>query len=173
MDLPIRKRNRLDEWNYGNNGGYFLTLCVQNRMRILSRIDVGDGSPVPLDESDMPFAILTCYGKIVDDYIRRIPEKYPCIRIENYVVMPNHIHILAIVDNGVIGTGDPSPTIGQMMAWFKYQTTKEINAVRNMPGQKVWQRSYHDHIIRGLQDYFEIMTYIDENPLRWNKDCYY
>ena len=95
-------------------------------------------------------------GQVVQKYIRNVPE------IEKYVIMPDHIHLLLFFSWNY-GTGDPSPTIGQMMAWFKYQTTKEINAVRNMPGQKVWQRSYHDHIIRGLQDYFEIMTYIDEN----------
>lgn len=173
MDLPKRKRNRLKDWNYGNNGGYFLTLCVHNRMRILSKITVGDGSPVPCCEDDMPLLKLTHYGKIVDRYIRMISERYPQIRVENYVIMPNHIHILAVVDNGVFGTGDPSPTIENAMAWFKYQTTREINVERDKPGQKVWQRSYHDHIVRGLQDYYEIMTYIDENPLRWERDCFY
>lgn len=173
MDLPNRKRNRLKDWDYGNNGGYFLTLCVHNKLKILSGINVGDGSPVPYTEDNMPYTKLTNYGRIVDGYIQKIPEQYSDIRIENYVVMPNHIHILAVVDKGPFGTGDPSPTIEKAMAWFKYQTTKEINALRKTPGQKVWQRSYHDHIIRGLQDYYEIMTYIDENPLRWITDCFY
>lgn len=173
MDLPIRKRNRLKEWNYGNNGAYFLTLCVQNKMQILSRIKVGDGSPVPCEKENMPYPLLTQYGRIVEAYICKISDSYPEISIENYVIMPNHIHILAVVDKGCFGTGDPSPTIEKAMAWFKYQTTKEINGARKTPGQKVWQRSYHDHIIRGLQDYYEIMTYIDENPLRWSRDCFY
>lgn len=164
MGLPKRKPNRLKGFDYGQNGGYFITLCVQNKKRILSKINVGEGFPLPQ---------LTAYGKIADKYIRQINEKYPVIQIDKYIVMPNHIHILAVVDKGPFGTGDPSPTIDMAMGWFKYQTTKEINLLRETPGVKVWQRSFHDHIIRGQQDYEEIWTYIDENPLRWNKDCFY
>lgn len=160
-------------WNYGKNGGYFLTLCVQDKLKILSIISVRDELPVPCCDDNLPQPVLTQYGIIVDKYINMISEIYTQIRIDNYVVMPNHIHVMAMVDNGVFGTGYPSPTIEKAMAWFKYQTTKEINALRNTPGQKVWQRSYHDHIVRGLQDYNEIITYIDENPLRWITDCFY
>lgn len=173
MNLPKRKRNRLKGWNYGNNGGYFLTMCVQDKLKVLSIINVGDGSPVPYCDDKIPQPVLTQYGIIVDKYINKISEVYPQIKIENYVVMPNHIHIMAIVDNGVFGTGDPSPTIEKAMAWFKYQTTRDINVIRNMQGNRFWQRSYHDHVVRGLQDYYEIMTYIEENPLRWELDCFY
>ena len=53
------------------------------------------------------------------------------------------------------------------MGWFKYQTTKTINNIRDSSAEKFWQRSYFDHIIRGQQDYEEQWRYIDENPVRW------
>lgn len=161
--MPTRKPNRLAQYDYSLNGGYFITICVHNRRNILSRI-VGDGFPVPK---------LTAYGKIVEFYIGLVSEKFPGIIVDKYVIMPNHIHILAQIDNGPFGTGNPSPTIGNMVGWLKYQTTKQINLRRNSAGEKVWQRSYYDHVIRGQQDYEEIWQYIEENPLRWKSDKFF
>ena len=159
MSLPERKINRLSGYDYSQNGGYFITICVHNKKRILS--SVGDGFPVPK---------LTAYGRIVEEHICLINKRFPQIAVEKYVIMPNHIHILAVIDRGVLGTGDPSPTLGTMVGWLKYQTTKQINLLRDSVGERVWQRSYYDHIIRCQQDYEEIWRYIDENPLRWLSD---
>lgn len=164
MSLPSRKPNRLKGFDYSENGVYFITICVQNKEHILSKITVGEGSPLPK---------LTAYGQIADKYIRQINERYPTVLVEKYVVMPNHIHILAEIYNEPFGTGDPSPTINSVIAWMKYQTAKQINKVRKTPGVRVWQRSFYDHIVRGQQDYDEIWKYIDENPLRWESDCFY
>ena len=90
--------------------------------------------------------------------------------------MPNHIHLLLSVKRE-IGRGDPSPTVDPgseavpssveaAMGWLKYQITKEINILRNTVGEKVFQRSYFDHIVRNKKDYDEIIKYINENPLR-------
>lgn len=114
MDLPKRKRNRLKGYDYGQNGGYFLTLCTYKRKKMLSRIVVGEGFPLPNEDNVFP-AKLTVYGQIVDKYIKLLIERYPEIKIDKYVIMPNHIHILAVVDKGSFGTGDPSPTIDMVM----------------------------------------------------------
>lgn len=164
MSLPSRKPNRLKGHDYSENVVYFITICVQNKEHILSKIAVGEGSPLPK---------LTAYGQIVDKYIRQINERYPTVFVEKYVIMPNHIHILAEIYNEPFGTGNPSPTINSIIAWMKYQTAKRVNEMRKTPGVRVWQRSFHDHIVRGQQDYDEIWKYIDENPLRWESDCFY
>ncbi|MGN0542256.1 MAG: transposase [Acutalibacteraceae bacterium] len=164
MNPPNRKPNRLKGYDYSENGVYFITICVQNKEHILSKIVVGEGSPLPK---------LTAYGQIVDKNIRQINERYPTVFVEKYVVMPNHIHLLAEIYGEPFGTGDPSPTINSVIAWMKYQTAKQINAMRKTPGVRVWQRSFYDHIVRGQQDYDEIWQYIDENPIRWSKDCFY
>lgn len=164
IELPKRKQNRLNGYDYSQNGVYFLTVCVKDKKQILSRINVGEGSPLPK---------LTQYGKAVNGYILQITEKYPNISVEKYVIMPNHIHMLVSVYDEHFGTGNPSPTISNMVGWLKYQTARQINMLRNTPGVSVWQRSFHDHIVRGPKDYEEIRLYIDENPLRWQSDCFY
>ena len=94
--------------------------------------------------------------------------------VDKYVVMPDYIHLLLRIDTvgeafrpPENGTGDPSPTIGKVMGWYKYQTTKQINLYRKTPGEKVFQRSYYDHVIRNQQDYNEIWEYIENNPRKW------
>ena len=69
--------------------------------------------------------------------------------------------------------GDPSPTVDAAMGWLKYQATKEINKMRGTIGEKVFQRSFFDHIIRNYDDYQEIYKYIYENPMRWQFDNLY
>ncbi len=152
MDNPKRKQNRLCDYDYSQNGAYFITICTQNRKKILSDI-VGDGFPVPKP-----------IGMIAEEYIRQIPEKYPAVSVDRHVIMPDHIHMLLRID---CGTGNPSPTLGTVIGWYKKQATKQINLFANTKGEKVFQRSYYDHVIRSQQDYDEIWQYIENNPRKW------
>ncbi len=160
--LPNRKPNRIPGYDYANEGAYFITICTKDRKQILSKI-VGDGFPIP-----------TIAGNVVYDMIGRIPEKYPNIKVDNFVIMPDHIHILIripyrteIVNCHTRGTGNPSPTMGNIIGWFKYEITKQLNLQANSAGVKYFQRSYYDHVIRNQQDYNEIWEYIDNNPRKW------
>lgn len=152
--MDPRRQNRISEYDYSQNGAYFVTVCTHERQRSLSKI-VGDGSPVPLP-----------LGQIAEEMIRRLPEKYPCMTVDNYVIMPDHIHMLLRIDRA-IGTGDPSPTLGNVIGWYKYQVTKQANLVFGTAGTRRFQRSYYDHVIRNRQDYDEIWQYIDNNPRKW------
>lgn len=154
MEFSQRKPNRLNEYDYSQNGAYFVTICTQDRKPILSQI-VGDGFPVP-----------KAAGKIAEEYIRKIPEKYPSVLVDNFVIMPDHIHIL-LRFNSDQGTGNPSPTLGSVIGWYKYQVTKLVNERLNTQGEKFFQRSYYDHVIRNQQDYDEIWLYIENNPHKW------
>ena len=154
MKLPERKPNRLCEYDYSTNGAYFVTICTHNRKKILSSI-VGDESPVPKP-----------IGIIAEEYIRQIQEKYSTISVDRYVIMPDHIHMLLRFDINT-GTGNPSPTLGNVIGWYKYQVTKLVNQKMNTHGEKLFQRSYYDHVIRNQQDYDEIWEYIENNPLKW------
>ncbi len=100
-----------------------------------------------------------------------LPEKYPMFRIDKYIIMPNHIHMILVLsgENGRENPVPTNPTISQIIGWFKYQTTKNINKNDIV---KIWQRSFHDHIIRNEQEYREIWNYIDPNPLKWSEDFY-
>ena len=152
MEDRQRKPNRISGYDYSRNGAYFVTICTQERRRILSDI-VGDGFPVPKP-----------MGVIAENVINEIHQKYPQVWVNKFVIMPDHIHMLLQIDTG---TGDPSPTLGNIVGWFKYQVTKRVNKVLETPGERIFQRSYYDHVIRNQQDYDEIWQYIENNPKGW------
>lgn len=163
MKQPERKRNRLADYDYSENGAYFVTVCTQNRICCRSEISA-DGVETKLT--------LTKAGQIVDHFIREIPNKYPTVSVEHAVVMPNHVHLLiAIHQNN--GTGTPFPTLGTVIGWFKYRTTKAINECFRRQTGHFWQRSYYDHVIRDENDFSIRWHYIDGNPPRWAEDEYY
>jgi len=160
MNLPKRKAMRLPDFDYSSNGAYFVTICTQNRKCILSRI-VGDGFPVP-----------KLSGKIAEEYIKKIPEKYTCVQVDKYIIMPNHIHMILLF-NSPHGTGNPSPTLSNVLAWYKYNVTREYNEKVGIAGSRFFQRSFHDHVIRNHEDYLKIWEYIDSNAAKWANDRYY
>ncbi len=161
MDLPKRKPTRLKNFDYSSQGAYFVTICTHNRKNILSDI-VGGGA------HDAPKTVLSDTGKIAQKYIlstNNIPE----ITVEKYVIMPNHIHLILAVNN-INGTSRaPSPTnsiISHAVSTLKRFVNKEV-------GQNIFQRSFHDHIIRDQNDYLKIWEYIENNPQKWKEDCFY
>ena len=155
MDLPKRKNNRLNNFDYGQNGMYFITICTQNRRKILCEI-VGGGA------LDAPKIKLSEIGEIAEKYIlstNNIPE----IIVEKYVIMPDHIHLLLWVRD-INGTSKaPSPTnnlISHSISTLKRFINKDV-------GYNIFQRSYYDHVIRNQHDYDETWKYIDNNPINW------
>ena len=161
--LPQRKPTRLKGFDYSQNGMYFVTICTHNRKCILSQIIVGDGVP------DVPHTMLLNCGKIADKYINQLNDFYFNIKIEKYVIMPNHIHLLIYVDTPDGMSGTPSPTnayIPQFISTLKRFCNKEI-------GYNIFQRSFHDHIVRNKADCEKIYNYIESNPSKWTEDCFY
>ena len=163
MDIPKRKPNRLLNFDYGTPGFYFLTICVAGKQCLLANI-VGGGA------LDAPQIQLTEIGKVAEKYILS-GSRIPHICVDKYIIMPNHIHLLLAV-NETEKTGPskaPAPTnaiIPRFVSTFKRFCHKDI-------GTKIFQRSYHDHIIRGEKDYLKIWQYIDNNPARWQEDCFF
>lgn len=157
-DYPSRKINRLKGYDYSQNGAYFITFCVKNNKNVFWKRRGAHCAP---ENADLP---LSRNGIIADRAIRKISEKYPMISVDNFVVMPNHIHLLLMIHND--GSAIRSPTVSTVINQLKGAITKEI-------GYSVWQRSFHDHIIRNSNDYEMIWEYIEGNPLRFKEDCFY
>jgi len=146
MELPQRKQNRLCDYDYSQNGAYFVTICTIDRKKVLSEIVGDDAHIVPKS-----------YGCVVEKYIRNVPE------IEKYVIMPDHIHMIIRLDNGSMWASTPTNVmnnVSSIVRSIKILTTKEI-------GEAIFQRSYYDHVIRNQKDYDEIWQYIDNNPRKW------
>ena len=163
MDFPQRKPTRLKGYDYSQQGAYFITVCTKNRVCSLCKVCVGDGV------LDVPQIQLTRWGQAVETRIREINKIYSHIRIDKYVVMPNHIHMLVFLSERDGTSGTPSPTnafIPQFVSTFKRMVNREC-------GMNIFQRSFHDHIIRNNEDYLRIWNYIDTNPATWEKDCFF
>ncbi|MBQ7087055.1 MAG: hypothetical protein IJM96_06240 [Clostridia bacterium] len=158
MKLPERKPNRLNKYDYSSDGVYFITICVRDMKCILSEVNVGAtiGRPNEIH--------LTQIGKIVDEAINEIPKHYYTVFVDKYVIMPNNIHILLRIDRG--GRPMVAPTISRVIQQMKGYITKKV-------GYPIWQKLFHDHIIRGEKDYLKIAEYIENNPYKWKDDCFY
>lgn len=157
---PTRKPTRLKGYDYSRNGAVFVTVCMQNRSEDML-------STIIFNEDKLCCNVeLSLQGKIIEKYINLIPSKYPDVKIEKYVIMPDHIHMIITTEHHN-EKDNSSPSVSTVMGWFKYQTTKEINKLNNTPGLKIYQRSFNDHIIRDENDYLVRWQYIDDNPIRW------
>ena len=167
MDYPKRKRLRLEYYDYNSPGAYFVTICTREKRFLFwetSAFDsVGAATSRPPNAVSLP-AGLTAQGKIVEDAIQNIEPHYSDVAVDRYVIMPNHIHLLIQTKQRAADSRpyELSTVIGHMKRWASAQA-----------GVSLWQRSYHDHVIRNEQDYCDIWQYIENNPARWEDDCFY
>ena len=180
--LPVRTRRsvRLRGYDYSQAGAYFITICTQNRHCLFGNIT--DGAMVLNDA-----------GRAAADCWLQIPDHFPHVELDEWVVMPNHIHGIVII----VGANNHSPvpsnnhlpiqsnhdspppanpphptgtarTIGSMVRGFKIGVTQWYRQ-RSVPS-KIWQRNYWDHIIRNELELNRIRQYILDNPMQWEQD---
>ena len=157
--LPRRKPNRLKNYDYSRPNAYFITFCTDGRRNLLWN-DVGASIARP---QDVP---LSSYGRIVDQAINDIPKHYPMITVDQYAVMPNHVHLLLQIHSDPEGRALPAPEISRVVQQVKGVITKQI-------GLGIWQKLFHDHVIRDQKEYDTVWRYIETNPLKWTDDCFY
>lgn len=158
--LPQRKSHRLPDFCY-KNGYFFVTICTYKRRAILSRIDVGQGLAPAVPE-------LTAYGRIVERELLALETRFRDVKIDKYVIMPNHIHAIVAINPPQAAGASPCPTLSSVIGAFKSLAT--LRCKKRYPVDKIFQNSYYDHAVRGQADYDEIWTYIDQNPQKWELD---
>lgn len=153
MEQPKRKNIRLTTYDYSAPGAYFITVCTQNKENLFwSDVGAVIGRPedVPLNHT----------GQIVDQAIENIPNHYPAISIDRYVIMPNHIHLLLQIHTDHDGRPMTAPTIPMVVNQLKGYVTKQV-------GFPIWQKGFYDHVIRSEADYLDCWQYIEGNPSKW------
>jgi REP element-mobilizing transposase RayT len=173
---------RLQTWDYGNNCSYFITICTKNREYYFGEI-----VETPTTEPTMQ---LNEIGKLTEQYWMEIPNHFPFIELGNFVVMPNHVHGILIIDKpdmavqtrliaslptktgGFAGDNNPMfhENISRICRWFKGRCSFEI---RKLHADFEWQPRFHDHIIRNSQSFERIQDYIANNPRNWKDDKFY
>jgi len=146
--LSVRKNIRLKNYDYSKEGMYFLTICTKNRVEILGEI------------KELNKIELTEEGVIVEKYIKTIVDVFKNIIIDDYIIMPNHIHIIIVIKD------KETVTISRIIKQYKMYVSKKI-------GYSIWQKSFYEHIIRNEKEYYKIKEYIKNNIVNWKKDKYY
>ena len=149
MTFYSRKSARIPNFDYSSTHYYFLTICTHNRICYFGK----SGQ-------------LNALGLVARQQIKEIEIHYEGVFVDQYVVMPNHVHMILILD-GNHGVNN----VNQIIAQYKSGVTREIH--KFMPDVIVWQRSYHDHVIRNRVSYEKIWAYIEQNPIKWEEDCFY
>ena len=168
-----RRTIRLKGYDYSQNGAYFITICSHNRKQLFGEINNDEMS-------------LNQYGAIVRDEWMRSSYIRSEIILDEFIIMPNHLHgivfirnvekthdFLDEIDQSNNFSGLKAKSISSFIAGFKSIVTKKINIIRKTDGASVWQRNYHEHIIRNEIALEKLREYVVHNPLTWEKDSLY
>ncbi len=175
-DIHHRRSIRLREYDYSQCGIYFVTICSYD-------------NECPFGEIKNWEMLQNEFGTIVQECWNDISVHFEYVELDEFIVMPNHVHGIIVIHEPV-GRGEvssPSPskppnpavktnrsshkaTLGKIVAYFKYQSTKKINSIRETSGNSLWQRNYYEHIIRNEKSFHAIGEYIRNNPLKWAED---
>lgn len=165
-DRPTRRSVRLAGYNYSLQGAYFVTICVQDRLCLFGTIA---GDQVELNEA----------GRMVHDEWEALPERFPAVLLDAFVIMPNHLHGIIVIRNPREESGEAEvaqrPALGAIIQAFKSLSTVQYGRHVKSEGwpryrKRLWQRSYYEHVIRSGKDLERIRRYIADNPAGWSTD---
>lgn len=166
---PHRQSVRLPDFDYSQPGAYFVTIVTQDRKMLFGQIVGGE-----MELNDI--------GRMVRAAWIAIPEHYPMVELDEFVIMPNHFHgIIAICvgarhavpqkAGATEGFGHPvSGSLSTILRSFKSATTKAFHEFFGHAEESLWQRSFYEHVIRNERDYRAIYDYIVANPMNWEMD---
>ena len=184
----VRKPTRSKNIDYSKPGAYFVTICTHGRKHLLSKIEnvskqccnevwhinreAGSASYSPTSAGgfivNFPELRLTEIGKTVEDKLIAVSERFSNIRIDEYVIMPNHIHAIVFMDEYC---GKSARDLNDVVRVFKSLASRECKVKYQI--DRLFQRSYHDHLIKDKDDYLKIARYIRDNPKTWFYNRYY
>lgn len=159
-DIHHRRSIRLKGNDYSSQGMYYVTICTHNRTMLFGVGAALCGRP---DTAD----------RMIEKWLMETENKFKGIKIDKFVIMPNHIHCIIYIQGNHIDT-----PLHEVVEWFKTMTTNEyIRGVKSglYPpfNKRIWQRNYYERVIRNEAEYQRMWTYIDENPTLWTDDEYY
>ena len=158
---------RLPGYDYGAHGAYYVTICCKNRFHYFGEI------VVDVETGNCPSLHPTTIGRIATEYWIQIPQHFPFVELDKFIVMPNHIHGILFFNkpdkqNWVPNQfGVQSQNLGAVIRSFKSSVKRYAN---NNQIEFAWQSRFYDHIIRDEKSLNNIRAYIENNPIGWNQD---
>jgi len=148
--VKFQKRRRLANYDYKTSASYFIKICTIQRLNCFWKKDVFQNADA---------IELTEQGFCVKNAIETIEQAYPCVFLDHYTIMPNHIHLLLTLN-------DSETSVSSIINQTKGKITRQL-------GYSVFQKSFHDHVIRTPAEFERVWDYIENNPRKWNEDMYY
>jgi len=146
-----RRSIRLQGYDYHLAGAYFVTLCAQDRACLFHTAAI---------------------AQVIEHWWYELPAKFATVSLDAFVVMPNHVHGLVVLE---CPDSQNNPTLGEVIQWFKTMTTNAY--IQGVKGQgwppfhgRLWQRNYYEHIVRNDREMIAIRYYIEANPQNWAED---
>ena len=152
---PNRRSIRLKGYNYSGPGAYYVTICTYVPLPVFGQISEN-------------VLIASPWGEIAYDCWSKIPERWSAVKLDEFVIMPNHMHGILVFTNEVSAT----TSLGNVVNWYKASATKAILRLEGNREVRVWQRNYYEHIVRDDKDLLRIQEYIAANPYKWADDEY-
>jgi len=153
--LLRRKTIRLSNYDYSRDNLYFVTTCVNDRVRCLSKVEKG-------------ILYLNEYGKIVEIQLKWLENQYPYLKIHSTIIMPDHVHLILEINRMMLLNRSVEmkiKSLSELIGAFKTTTSKHIHLAGLTKFS--WQRSFYEHIIRDENAYQNIVRYIENNPKDW------
>ena len=173
MTEQRRKSVRLQGFDYKGNALYFITICCANREKRFGEVVNEQGMPIYGSYAEERAVLggfhieLSAAGEVCQRVLEASRLATKQIRVGDFVIMPNHVHLVAIAEQGV---GKPTP-LEDFVRYLKSAITREIH--KEYPGVVLWQKGYYEHVIRDDADYERILEYIANNPAQWASDKYF
>ena len=163
-----RRSIRLKGYDYGQAGAYYVTICTHERRMLFGAINNGE---MHLNDP----------GQVAQWIWNALPEYFPTIELDQFVVMPNHLHGI-LINRGTgkhaiplsllpMPMSSPNPLLGQIIRRFKALTSYYIHAAG--VAEFAWQERFHDHVVQNIFELQRIREYIINNPARWAEDDLY
>jgi putative transposase len=181
-DNKNRKSIRIQGYDYSQNGAYFVTICTHNKQCLFGQVESGK-------------MVLNKLGLLVEGVWRDISKHYKSVLIDEFVIMPNHVHGIiwlqdsweqlgamnhaptAVTNDANVGAQfiapnprKTQPTLGEVVRAFKARASQASKTIRAVDSKILWQRNYYEHVVRNEPDLQAIREYINNNPKQWHLD---
>ena len=151
-EIHHRQSIRLQGYDYTNEGIYFVTICCYQRQHLFGEIDNGEMK-------------INLIGQIVSALWQKIPQHFPNVELDGFILMPDHLHGIIIISES-----KEKSSLANIIQNFKSISSRKINRITKTYGISIWQRNYYERIVRTEQELTNLYEYIKNNPANWT-DC--
>ncbi len=149
-EIHHRRSIRLQGYDYSKSGAYFVTICTFQRQHLFGEVNNGEMQ-------------LNVTGQIISAIWQKIPQHFPNVELDQFILMPDHLHGIIVI----LEQAETLYSLATIIQNFKSISARKINKINQNLGVSIWQRNYHERIIRNDQELHRLREYVLTNPENW------